>query len=213
MQKQKKRRSLSEEPTGKVVEGRFPHLDSVSYTRQSLPSQGDSSPLWGEDPLGHLSEGQKKEVSKNLKALVGQGEKELQSLFERLLGVQISTVFEVAQKASLGGEFGGLIPLSKEDSMPLIGMWMKKLKEFQKKGLYQGELPGAFALRMKEDGTLILKAIHVPKGMVFSTDSVESSVGKQHPHRSRIQDVSEWAEDEREGEEPKRRSLDDESGS
>lgn len=151
---------------------------------------------WSEDPLSHLPESDKLKISASLSELVGQSEKELEQALNRLLGIQIGTIFEIAEKATYQANFGGLVPLSQDDSSPLIAAWKELLEQWKEEGKYDGKIPQAFAPRMLPDGTLVLKAISLPEGVIFSSGSVGTSATKTAPTKARNDLASEWRESE-----------------
>ena len=100
--------------------------------------------------------------------------KEATEKLETFFGENMGKVFETIDRALLQPGYGGLEDVHNGVAASISEAWMEELKELKKEGEVDS-VPDAFIVRRCSDGSLFLKSVYLPKGLVLHGARMESS--------------------------------------
>jgi len=118
------------------------------------------------------------DVSEDLTRLMEGVSASLDASIEFSLGHQLGDLFEQVDRAFLSPGFGGLLEVPGDVSQEIVDVWVDKLQQLADQGqLGAHPVPKTFLCRMLADGSLFLKRVNLPRGVVLSRDeSLESLI-------------------------------------
>jgi len=112
------------------------------------------------------------DISAELEQLLEDHGEATNHALESLIGSELSTVFSVLEKGYLENGFGGLLVVPRDVAQHVSLAWTRLLQAMKERGEYKGSVEGnAFICRMMPDGSLFLKAVPMPEGLVFCSTS------------------------------------------
>lgn len=107
------------------------------------------------------------EVSQEMNDVFKEYNEVSQGMIKEHFGKEVNHLLSVVEQASADPDFAGLKEVPDSFAQSIASSWQSYLKSMNDTGGYEGELPQGFICRMMEDGSLFLKAVSIPKGIVL----------------------------------------------
>ena len=139
-------------------------------------SDGSDRTIEDKRQVQMFDEGQQdamEEVSADLSSLLRSATEEIDEQILTGIGNELTSLFAAVDRAVLNPGFGGLIELPKDHARLMVNQWVEVLHNLKYEKHISMDVPGTFICRMLEDGSLFLKRINLPAGVVVSSDSVQ----------------------------------------
>ena len=111
-------------------------------------------------------------TKKNLKTDLHDANTEATEKLESFFGENVGRVLETIDRSLLEPGFGGLEDVQGNVAADLSNQWMEELKALRDIGEID-RVPDAFIVRRCPDGSLFLKSVYLPKGLVLHGARVE----------------------------------------
>jgi len=82
-------------------------------------------------------------------------------------GKGVDELLSVIERESTDPGFAGLTHVPDDVAQAIATGWRRLLETLQHRGEWDGDLPQGFICRMLDDGSLFLKSVSIPKGIVL----------------------------------------------
>lgn len=161
------------------VEARtYDYLESVPVPSNGQPKEPQTTPQVEPEAASEMPDVVTEAVSlasEEMKRLLEASRERSFEEFEVLVGKEALQIFDAIDRAALNPGFGGLMEVRSETAIKMASCWVAELKAQKKKGSFKEEIPQAFTCRSLPDGSLFMKAIPLPRGIVIPSDQPQIS--------------------------------------
>jgi len=107
------------------------------------------------------------EVSADLSSMLRASTEAIDDQVRTGIGNELTNLFAAVDRAVLNPGFGGLIEIPQAEAQRMVDGWVDTLHFLKETGDISFEVPETFICRMLEDGSLFLKRINLPAGVVL----------------------------------------------
>lgn len=99
---------------------------------------------------------------------------DMQEAYAHVLGRGLNNLLTAFDHVSLEEGFAGMKSLETSLAEVISTTWANILHTKKQQGSFQGETPQGFLVRFLPDGSLLMKAVEMPKGVVFTRHQTSS---------------------------------------